>query len=198
MLLVCGAWAQETIALPQPEKTGGMSLMEALDRRATDRGPFDGEALTVQELSNLLWAAWGVNRAGGGRTAPSANNSQEIDLYLFTREGGYRYDAADNALTLICSGDYRKEVVTRGFGETAVDIFFVANLDKRSGDAEARRLMSATDSGYISQNIYLYCASQGWGTVVYHGSLDRDKVTTLLGLQPNQWVVGGQSVGRRK
>ncbi|MDR0953789.1 MAG: nitroreductase family protein, partial [Rikenellaceae bacterium] len=82
--------------------------------------------------------------------------------------------------------------------ETAVDIFFVANLDKRSGDAEARRLMSATDSGYISQNIYLYCASQGWGTVVYHGSLDRDKVTTLLGLQPNQGVVGGQSVGRRK
>lgn len=195
MLIAVTALAQERITLPQPQKTGGMPLMEALNRRATDR-EFSGQSLTPQQLSDLLWAAWGINRPDGRRTAPSANNMQEIDLYLFMPEGAYRYDAVAHALELVKGGDFRSEVVTRDFGGTeAAAIFMVADLDKRQGSDEQKRLMSATDSGFISQNIYLYCASEGLGTVVYHGSLDRDKVVEHLGLKGNHWVVAGQSVG---
>ena len=196
-MMAVGLYAQEKIALPQPAKTGGMPLMEALNKRETNRGPFNGQALTPQQMSDLLWAAWGVNRPDGKRTAPSASNSQEIDLYVFTAEGAYRYDASAHALFLVKKGDYRKEVVTRDFGSTAVDIFFVADLDKRRGDNEQKRQMSAMDAGYISQNIYLYSASAGLGTVVYTGSLSREKVVEHLGLKENQWVVGGQSVGMK-
>ena len=194
-LMVAGAYAQEKINLPAPDKTGGMPLMEALNNRVSDRGPFSGKTLTPQQMSNLLWAAWGVNRPDGKRTAPSSMNLQEIDLYIFTAEGAYRYDAPEHALYPVKSGDFRTEVVTRDFGSTAVDIFFVADLDKRRGSDEQRRLDSSIDTGYISQNIYLYCASEGLGTVVYAGSLSREKVVEHLGLRENQWVVGGQSVG---
>lgn len=190
-----GVYAQDKVQLPAPNKTGGMPLMEALNKRITDRGPFNGQALTPQQMSDLLWAAWGITREDGRRTAPSASNAQEIDLYIFTAEGAYRYDAAENALYPVKSGDFRKEVVTRDFGNTSVDIFFVADLDKRRGDDEQKRLMSAIDAGYISQNIYLYCTSEGLGTVVYTGSLNRDKVVEHLGLGANYFVVGGQSVG---
>jgi len=169
--------------------------MEALNNRVTDRGPFSGKTLTDQQMSDLLWAAWGVNRPDGKRTAPSASNAQELELYTFTAAGIYHYDALENTLYLIKKGDFRKEVVTRDFGNTAVDVFFVADLDKRRGDEESKRLMSYIDAGYISQNIYLYCASEGLGTVVYTGSLDRKKVAEHLGLGNNFHVVGGQSVG---
>ena len=195
IVIVAGVYAQEKIQLPQPDKTGGMPLMEALNKRATDRGPFNGQALSPQQMSDLLWAAWGVNRPDGKRTAPSANNSQEIELYIFTAEGAYRYDAAEHVLYWVKKGDFRKEVVTRDFGSTSVDIFFVADLSKRGGSEEQKQLMSAMDAGYISQNIYLYCASEGLGTVVYAGSLSREKVAGHLGLKENHWVVGGQSVG---
>lgn len=194
-ILAVSVYAQEKIELPAPNKTGGMPLMEALNNRVTDRGPFNGQALTPQQMSDLLWAAWGINREDGRRTAPSASNVQEIDLYIFTAEGAYRYDAAENALYPVRTGDFRKEVVTRDFGNTSVDIFFVADLNKRRGDDEQKRLMSAIDAGYISQNIYLYCTSVGFGTVVYTGSLNRDKVAEHLSLGANHFVVGGQSVG---
>jgi len=189
------AVGQEKITLPQPIKTGGMPLMEALSKRSSDRGPFSGKALTQQQMSDLLWAAWGINRPDGKRTAPSASNAQEIDIYIFTAEGAYRYDAPEHALYPVKKGDFRKEVVTRDFGSTAVDIFFVADLDKRRGSEEQKQQMSAIDTGYISQNIYLYCASEGLGTIVYTGSLSREKVAEHLGLGEHQWVVGGQSVG---
>ncbi|MCD8186152.1 MAG: SagB/ThcOx family dehydrogenase [Rikenellaceae bacterium] len=195
MLLAATMYAQEKTVLPQPRKSGGMPLMEALDNRATDRGPFSGKTLTSQQMSDLLWAAWGVNRPDGKRTAPSASNSQELELYIFTSEGAFRYDALEHALYSIKPGDFRKEVVTRDFGDTAVDIFFVADLEKRRGDDESKRLMSYIDAGYISQNIYLYCASEGLSTVVYTGSLNRQKAAEHLGLSERHLVVGGQSVG---
>jgi SagB-type dehydrogenase family enzyme len=197
MMMAINASAQEKTTLPAPNKTGGMPLMEALSKRSTDRGPYNGTALTQQQLSDLLWAAWGVNRADGKRTAPSASNNQEIDLYIFTAEGAYRYDAPEHALYLVKQGDFRKEVVTGNFGSSAVDVFFVADFNKRRGSDEAKRQASSIDAGYISQNIYLYCASEGLGTVVYTGSLNRDKVVEHLGLAPHQWVVGGQSVGMK-
>ena len=195
VLMGVGVYAQEKTVLLLPEKTGGMPLMEALDRRASDRGPFNGEPLSLRQMSNLLWAAWGINRPDGRRTAPSANNTQEIELYIFTAEGAYRYDAAEHALYPVKTGDFRKEVVTRDFGDTAVDIFFVADLEKRQGDEAQKRQVASIDAGFISQNIYLYCASERLGTVVYTGSLSREKVAKHLGLRETQWVIGGQSVG---
>ncbi len=203
LIAICAGWAltssaQEFKSLPQPTTTGGMPLMQALAERTTVR-QYTGEPLTDQQLSDLLWAAWGVNREDGKRTAPSANNLQEIDLYLFTSEGGYRYDAVNNRLEELVKGDYRGEVCTGAFGSTAaVNLFFVADFDKRPGnDTAHKREISSIDAGYISQNIYLFCASEGLGTVVYTGSLNRKRVAELLSLPESRWVVGGQSVGKK-
>ena len=182
-----GMQAQD-ITLPQPVKTGGMPLMEALNKRASAR-EFSSQKLDNQTLSNLLWAAWGYNREDK-RTAPTANNKQEIDLYVCLESGTYLYDARANKLVLVTKEDVRAATGKQEFVGTApLNIVFVA--DKTKGGAPG------TDSGFISQNIYLFCASEDLATVV-RGWYDADVIKKALNLKDTQDVVLTQSVGKKK
>ncbi len=187
--------AAQDIALPEPDKTGGMHLMEALSKRASSR-EYTGKPLTDNQLSDLLWAAWGVNRPNGNRTAASSMNTQDITLYVFMEKGGYRYDARTQTLVKMADGDLRAKVCTQPFGpQAALQIIFVADLSKGRGDEMSKKIASATNAGLISQNIYLFCASEGMNSVVYAGGIDRDAVTDILKLGADQWPVQGQAAG---
>jgi len=177
----------QDIVLPEPVKTGGMPLMEALSKRESTR-EFSPEDIDNQTLSNLLWAAWGYNRADK-RTAPSSQNKQEIDLYVVIKSGAYLYDARENKLIQVSNEDVRKETGKQDFVGTApVNIVFVT--DKTRGDAPV-------NSGFISQNIYLYCASAGLGTVV-RGYFDAQEVSAVLKLKETQTPILTQTIGKKR
>jgi len=184
------------IKLVPPQKTGGIPLMEALAKRKTNRD-FSQEELTLQQLSNLLWAAAGVNREDGRRTAPTARNAQEIEIYVLNKQGAYLYLPNEHVLQFIASGDHRKKGASQErFQECPLMLIFVANYDKMDGFSdEARDLYSGTDTGNISQNVYLYCASEGLATCAL-GSIYRDELKTLL--KYNGKAILGQSVGIAK
>lgn len=147
------------IQLPAPVRAGGKSLMECLTLRESTRS-FSDKLLDNQTLSNLLWAAYGFNREGM-RTAASARNNQEIDLYVLTREGVYLYDAVNNLLVLKVSGDQRRGVSMQDFVlEAALNFIYVSNSNKAS-----RRESAFIDSGLIMQNVYLFCASENLGCI---------------------------------
>jgi SagB-type dehydrogenase family enzyme len=199
--LANGAVAQEVsmVKLPPPDMHGGKPLMQALKERHSTR-EFSAEPLPQQQLSNLLWAAVGVNRPQTGqRTAPSARDWREIDVYVATADGVYLYEPVGHALRRVVSGDLRARTGVQDFVATAaVDLVYVANLDRMSGaDAEQKAFYSATDTGFIAQNVYLYCASAGLGAVV-RGSVEREALATALGLTPRQKIVLAQSVGYPK
>lgn len=198
--LVCGATlavAQEAkvIALPKPQMTGGRPLMEVLKDRKTSRA-FSNKALPMETLSNLLWAACGVNRPDGRRTAPTAMNAQEIDVYVAMADGLYLFDAKAHALNLVVAKDLRGATGGQAFvREAPVNLIFVADLAKfsRASDAD-KTLYSATDTGYISQNVYLYCASEGLATVV-RGGVNRQELAQAMGLRADQKIILAQTVG---
>ncbi|MDR2971757.1 MAG: SagB/ThcOx family dehydrogenase [Bacteroidales bacterium] len=184
--------AQDIQLLP-PQRTGGMPLMEALANRKTNRD-FTQQELTPQQLSNLLWAAAGVNRPDGRRTAPTARNAQQIEIYALTKEGAYLYMPNEHTLRLIAAGDHRKSGASQErFQECPLMIILVANYDKMDGFSdEAKAMYEGTDTGNISQNIYLYCASEGLASCAL-GSIHRDKLQELL--KYNGKAILGQSVG---
>ena len=154
------------VALPTPQTTGGKPLMEALNERKSAR-EFGPEQISRQMLSNLLWAAWGINRADGRRTAPSASNRQEIDVYVITAEGTYVYDAKANALKPVAQTDLRKLAGTQAYvADAPVNLIYVADTAKLGGDEAAKLAMANANTGFIAQNVYLFCASEGLGTVV--------------------------------
>lgn len=186
---------QDSIVLLPNSKTLSVDIMEALSARRTERA-FSNDNLTNQQIADLLWAANGVNRAGDGkRTAPSARNAQEIDVYLFTPVAIYRYEAVTHSLKLVKEGDFRTSAGTQPFYAAAsVAISLVVDFGKMEGfDEEAKAFYSATDVGYVSQNIYLYCAAENLGTVVC-GSVDREAVANLLGIQ-NGKVLLSHAIG---
>jgi len=190
--------AQEfkAIDLPAPQKETGKPLMQALnDRHSTRR--FSNEKLPAQMLSNLLWAAFGINRPDSGkRTAPSAMNWQEIDIYVATAEGLYLYNAAEHQLDPVLAKDIRAETGMQGFvDEAPINLIYVADYSKMSGAAEDRkRFYAAADTGFISQNVYLYCASAGLATVV-RGSVDRSRLAKTMNLRAEQHITLAQTVG---
>lgn len=188
LLIIATAVSAQDIELPEPHRTGGMPLMEALSQRQSIRTYIDGN-IDEQMLSNLLWAAWGFNREDK-RTAPSGMNKQEIDLYAVFSDGAYLYDAKENRLVSVTKEDVRKNLSNgQTFGENAlVNIVMVA--DKTKGDG----VMTAA---YISQNVYLFCASEGLGTVA-RGSFNADEVGKALNLNENQRTVLVQPVGKIK
>jgi len=194
--LVAGqAGAPAAIDLPVPRRTGGMPLMEALARRATSR-EFDTRDLPLDHLSNVLWAAFGVNRGDGKRTAPSSMNRQETDIYVLTRTGAYVYDAARHRLTPVLGEDIRTLGGRQEFVRDApVTLVYVADL-ARMADAPpaAKRETAAIDSGFISQNVYLYCSSEGLATGV-RAWVDTEALGKRLGLRADQWITAAQSVG---
>ncbi|MDO9008181.1 MAG: SagB/ThcOx family dehydrogenase [Thiobacillus sp.] len=190
--------AQEagTINLPPPETAAGMPLMQALKARHSTR-EFASKPLPSQVLSNLLWAASGVNRPESGqRTAPSAHDWREIDVYVATAEGAYRYDPSTHTLQRVVAGDIRKLTGVQDFVARApLNLVYVADLERMSGaSAEDKAFYSATDTGFIAQNVYLYCASAGLAVVV-RGLVEREALGAALGLGKHQRIILSQSVG---
>ena len=192
-----GSAAQDLkpIKLPSPQTDGGRPLMQVLKDRKSTR-EFGPGTPSPQALSNLLWAAFGVNRPDGHRTAPSAMNWQEVSIYVATPEGVYIYDAKTNTLNPVVAGDFRAATGTQSFvKDAAVNLVYVSDLSKTGNAASPDAVMyTAADVGFIAQNVYLYCASEGLATVV-RGSVDKAALAKTLNLQPNQKIILAQSVG---
>ncbi len=190
--------AQAAIELPAAQKTGGMPLMEALAKRSTARA-FDTRDITNQQLSNLLWAAFGINRPDGKRTAPSARNWQEIDIYALLRSGAYLYEPKAHRLAPVLGEDIRPLGGVQDFVKDApVTLVFVADLARMGqGERAQKEAFADFDTGFVSQNAYLYCASEGLVTGV-RAMVDRDALGKKLGLRADQFVTAAQSVGYPK
>jgi nitroreductase len=184
------------IQLPAPQTEGGKPLMQALKLRATSRA-FAPDPLPLQTLSNLLWAAWGINRPKDGkRTAPSARNWQETDVYVVMAAGAYRYDAGGNVLKPVSAGDLRPLAGMQPFVKDApVTLAFVADTTRMKGARpETQQPYAWADTAFISQNVYLFCASEGLATGV-RAMVDRPSLAKALKLGPNQIITLAQSVG---
>lgn len=194
LLLPALVLAQE---LPKPTPAGGMPLMEALARRQSIRS-FSEKELPAEVLSNLLWAAWGVNRPSTGRrTAPSAHNRQPIDLYVITANGAYLYEAKEHRLVHVAGGDLRKLAGRQDFVYSApVNLIYVEDTTRSGQDAQSA-VWSGVTAGAIAQNVYLFCASEGLATVV-RGWVDHEPLARALALKPTQRVILAQTVGYPK
>jgi len=199
LVLLAGAvWAETpaTIPLPKPNTTGGMPLMQALSARQSGR-EFSSGKLSPQALSNLLWAAYGVNRPDGRRTAPSANNRQTIDIYVAMAEGVYLYNAKEHRLDLTVAGDLRAATGQQPFvAEAPLNLVYVADFAKMADTPDTTRLLySAAETGFIGQNVYLYCASEGFSTVI-RAMVNHEELAKALHLRPDQRIMLAQTVGR--
>jgi len=188
----------QTMKLPQPKKEGGMPLMQALNERHSTR-EFGPDKLSPQALSNMLWAAWGISRSTGQRTAPSASNKQEIDIYVVMADGAWLYEAQGNVLKQILNEDIRSLTGTQPFVKDApVNLVYVADLTKagRTNPADTE-FYTGTNTGFIAENVYLFCASEGLATVVRAG-VDRAALAKALKLRSDQKIALAQSVGYPK
>jgi len=186
----------ETVRLPPPQLDRGKSLMQALAQRRSSRA-FSDREIGPQVLANLLWAAFGVNRpASGRRTAPSAVNWQEIDIYVAQASGVYLFDARHHALKRVLAEDIRTIVGLQDFTRDApVTLIYVADFARMGKASMADKVFySATDTGFVSQNVYLFCASENLATVVI-GLVDRAALGRKLELRETQRVILAQPVG---
>jgi nitroreductase len=181
--------------LPKPRTEGGKPLMQTLMERKSSRA-FATRKLPDQVLSDLLWAAWGINRPDGRRTAPSAMNRQEIDLYLILPEAALLYDAQEHGLRQLVTEDLRSQAGSQPFVQDApLNLIYVADLAKSGGESEQDKILYyGSAAGFISQNVYLYCASEGLATVV-RAYVERDALAQSLSLRAEQRIVFAQSVG---
>jgi SagB-type dehydrogenase family enzyme len=187
--------ARSTIKLPAPDKRGGIPLMQALGKRRSSR-EFQHKPLPLPVLSSLLWAAFGVNRRGSGRTAPSALDAQEIDVYVALPGGAYIYDARAHALRLVAASDLRRVTGYQDFvDEAPLDLVLVADHARmRMVPAAQRESYASAAAGAIAQNVYLYAASAGLATVI-RAWIDRAAIADALGLTHDQQVLLSQTVG---
>jgi hypothetical protein len=197
----------QPVVLPEPEKDGGRTVLASLQLRKTTRS-ISTKELPVQVISNLLWSGFGVNRNTAsfgkkGRTAPSASNSQEIDLYVALPDGVYLYDASGHKLLPVAAGDYRSRSGRRGAATAPLNIFFVADLsrydqgpsqpDRQIGDPEVQKSYYFTDTGFIAQNIYLCAAS--FDLAAWFHNCDKENTIREFKLKPTQRVLFAQTVG---
>jgi SagB-type dehydrogenase family enzyme len=188
-----------SVVLPKPQTDGGMSLMQALRLRRSAR-EFSREKMPDQMLSNLLWAAFGINRPETeGRTAPSAHNWQEIDVYVIIERGLFLYEAKGHLLQLVKSEDLRTQAGTQAFVQEApVNLIYVSDTSKMGQATQnEKEIYAAADTGFIAENVYLYCASDGLATVV-RASVDKSALSKAMQLRPEQNIVLAQSVGYPK
>jgi hypothetical protein len=221
------AWAQElkTIKLNEPNKKRGLPVMEALSVRASVRDWSDKE-LSLQDLSDLLWAANGINRPESGkRTASSAMNAQDIDIFVFMKNGAFLYDAGQNALNPVAGGDHLAEITMRPGGgpggpppakpeatpgtvpgggpggppsPAPIQLILVSDLSRFSrGTQESKLEWAAIDTGIVSQNISLFCAATGLATRPRAG-MNKDLIRTLLKLKETQYPILNHPVGYPK
>ncbi len=183
------------LALPAAERHGGLGLMDALSARRSSR-EFAPEPLPPPLLSALLWAAYGVNRPDGGRTAPSALNAQEVDVFAALPTGAYRYDAAANELRLVAANDLRRVTGYQDFVDQApLDLVYVADHSRlRMVPVEHRTAYAYAAAGAIAQNVYLFAAANGLATVI-RAWIDRAAIAEALGLSHDHQVLLSQTVG---
>lgn len=185
----CFSIFAQDIQLPKPEIKGGMPLMEAISARKSSREFDNSRNLSSQQLSDMLWCAWGFNRPGK-RTVPTAMNLQEASIYVITPEAAYKYDPEENKLIFINKGDFRKQASKQDFAENAnLNIVMVSDTGKQT-----KPVYGGVTLGAVTQNIYLWCASQGVGTVV-RGGFDGDALAEILKLNSNEKVYLVQTVG---
>jgi hypothetical protein len=202
-LLGLSAWLEaqeaEVVKLPAPKITGGKPLLDCLKARQSGRD-FGTETLSPQVLSNLLWAACGINRPDSGkRTAPTARNWQDIDIYAATADGLFLYLPKEHALQKVLAEDVRGATGTQDFVKVApLNLVYVSDYAKiPAGTDEDKRFHSGAHTGFISQNVYLFCASEGLITVV-RGLVDRDAAAKIMKLRPEQHITFAQTVGYPK
>ena len=192
--------ADSIIKLMEPDKTLDVSLMLALTDRASQR-EFADKQLSLEDLSSLLWAANGVNREDGKRTAPSAVNAQDIDIYVCMANGAYLYDAKESRLSRITTEDLRPAVCGKQQMEAPVFLVMVADISRYpEGLASQRQLVesfAAMDAGYVSQNICLYCSAAKLATVP-RASMDKEALAKSLNLKDTQIPLLNNPVGYMK
>ena len=190
------AESMKPVKLPPPQTDGGKPLMQALKERKSLR-EFSSKELSAQTISDLLWAADGINRPdSGGRTAPTAKNMQEIDIYAAKADGLYIYNAKANTLEPVSALDIRAATGGQPFVKDApVNLVFVADLSKMPGlPPEMIDFYAAADTGFVSENVYLFCSSAGLATVV-RGWVDKAALAKAMGLHSDQKVILAQTVG---
>ena len=198
LIALTGAMAQnapEVIKLNKPNYDEGMTLLNALKNRKSSKG-FTEKEISLQDISNMMWAALGVNRPDGKRTAPTGSNRQEIELYAFFKHGAYYYHYKNHTLELVAMGDHRAITGRADAQKAYLNLLFIADTDKtgpghRPGDANT---VSYVNVGYVSQNVYLYCASAGIGSRA-RGGWNQQKVVETLKLKDSMIVVLGQTGG---
>ena len=186
---------RKPIALPRPRSEGGMPLMSALKLRRSTRA-YSDQPLPVQTLSDLLWAAFGVNRPSGDRTAPYWRHIMVIDVYAAMADGVWLYDPKEHALRPYLSADIRAQTGTQDFVATApLNLVYVVHGERMTGvPPEDRRLYGSVDAAFAGQNVYLYCASEGLATV-FRGAVDYAKLKRAMQLPDGQFVAFAQTVG---
>lgn len=189
--------AKTTRALRPPGQHGGMPLMDALSRRQSQRS-FSSRPLDDQRLSDLLWAAAGINRPKlGGRTTPSAMNAQEVQVYVALANGLFRYEPRAHELRLMLASDVRSVTGYQDFvDQAALDLIYVAEHTRMTLVPAAQRSAYAfAAAGAMAQNVYLYCASAGLATVI-RAWFDHRALSQAMGLPPEQQLLLAQTVGR--
>ena len=189
--------AEETkaIALPPPRSSGGKPLIEALELRRSTR-EYSDRPLPPQVLSDLLWAAFGINRPSGDRTAPYWRHIMVIDVYAAMADGVWLYDPKEHSLLPHLRTDIRAQTGQQDFVGTApLNLIYVAHGERMQDiSPEERRLYASVDAGFIGQNVYLFCASEGLATV-FRGAVDYEKLDQTMQLGPDQFVTFAQTVG---
>ncbi len=185
------------IMLPPPQKDGGMPLLTALRLRRSTRDYID-RPIPLQALSDLLWAAFGINRSNGDRTAPYWRHVMVMDIYLVMEDGVWLYEPKMHQLQRCMLGDFRAATGLQEFvGIAALNLIYVAHGERMDVPPQERRLYAAADAGFIGQNVYLYCASEGLATV-FRGALDYQRLGEILNLPDQAFVVFAQTVGCAK
>jgi nitroreductase len=195
----------KTIQLLTPQAGGGSTLMQLLWKRNSSR-EFSSKPLPVEVLSNLLWAGFGINRPDGKRTAPYGRaamknmDQQDMDIYVILSDGLYLYDPKANQLKLILAKDLRGLAGTQPYvKEAPVNLIYVSDYAKMKDDIpnEQKMFLSFAHAGFISENVYLYCASEELATVV-RSWIDRPALSKAMELRPDQKIILGQPVGYPK
>jgi SagB-type dehydrogenase family enzyme len=190
----------KTIKLPAPALKNDKLFMQTVKERKSSR-EFSEKELSLQDLSNLLWCANGVNRPESGmRTSPSAMNKQDVDIYVVLKEGVYLYEAKTHELLPVISGDYRKNTGMQPYVSIApLNLVYVSDLSKFDfvKEREQQVMTAAIDAGHCSQNVYLYGAAANLA-VVTRTSIDKTKMAEILKLRPQQLVIMAQTVGYPK
>ncbi|HAN17779.1 MAG: hypothetical protein A2X13_08495 [Bacteroidetes bacterium GWC2_33_15] len=191
--------AQEITKLPEPDKTGGKPLMQVLNERQSSRDFIDKD-LTRQQLSDLLWAAYGINRPDAGKhTIPTSRNVQDMEIYVTTKDGAFLYLPKEHALQKVLDNDIRELTGKQDFVKVAaVNLVYVSDFSKAgNGSDEVKTMTAATHCGFIGQNVYLYCASEGLISV-FRAYIDNAEIAKVLNLSETKHVIYCQTVGYSK